>query len=66
MCRNKQENQADHFTTGIQQILPFTFRAQASYPAMSNPRAACGPVEGFVQPSLVFAVVKVSYILTSC
>jgi len=33
---------------------------------MSNPRAACGPVEGFVRPSLVFAVVKVSYILRSC
>jgi len=29
---------------------------------MSNPRSACGPVEGFVRPSLVFAVVKVSYI----
>ena len=26
-------------------------------PAMSNPRPACGPVEGFVQPSLGFAVV---------
>jgi len=27
--------------------------------AMSNPRAAYGPVEGFVRPSLVFAVVSV-------
>jgi len=34
--------------------------------AMSNPRAACGPVEGFVRPTLVFAVVKVSCILIVC
>jgi len=36
--------------------------------ATSNPRPAapCGPVEGFVWPSLVFAVVIVSCILTSC
>jgi len=34
--------------------------------AMSNPRAACGPVEGFVRPSLDVAVVKVSHILTTC
>jgi len=34
--------------------------------AMSNPRAACGPVEGFVRPGLGFAAVKVSYILTTC
>ena len=33
---------------------------------MSNPRAACGPVEGFVRPSLGFAAVKVSYVLTTC
>jgi len=33
---------------------------------MSNPRAACGPVEGFVRPGLVFAVVKISCILTTC
>jgi len=32
---------------------------------MSNPRSACGPVEGFVRPSLLFAVVKVSCILTT-
>jgi len=31
-----------------------------------GPRAACGPVEGFVRPSLGFAVVKVVYILTTC
>jgi len=31
-----------------------------------GPRAACGPVEGFVRSSLVFAVVKVSCILTTC
>ena len=34
--------------------------------AMSNPRAACGPVEGFLRPTLVFAVVKVSCILIAC
>ena len=34
--------------------------------AMSNPRPACGPAEGFVRPSLVFAVVKMSCILTTC
>jgi len=33
---------------------------------MSNPRAACGPVKGFVWPGLVYAVVKVSYVLTIC
>jgi len=26
--------------------------------AMSNPRAACGPVEGFVRPSLAFRCIK--------
>jgi len=26
----------------------------SSRPAMSNPRPACGPVEGFVRPSLGF------------
>jgi len=26
--------------------------------AMSNPQAACGPVEGFVRPSQVSAAVK--------
>jgi len=29
-----------------------------SIPAMSNPRAACGPVEGFVRPSLGFRCSK--------
>ena len=33
---------------------------------MSNPRVAWGPVEGFVRPSLVLAIVKVSHILTTC
>jgi len=33
---------------------------------MSNPRAACGPVEGFARPSYVFALIKVSYMLTTC
>jgi len=36
-------------------------------PAMSNPRAACGPVDGFVRPSLgLRCSIKVSYILTTC
>ena len=33
--------------------------------AMSSPWPTCGPVKGFVRPSLVFAVAKVPYILTS-
>jgi len=33
---------------------------------MSNPRAACGPIEGFVRPSMGFRCCKVSYILTTC
>jgi len=33
---------------------------------MSSPRAACGPVEGFVRPSLGFRCSKISYILTTC
>jgi len=33
---------------------------------MSNPRAACAPVEGFVRPSLGFRCSKISYILTTC
>jgi len=35
---------------------------------MFKPRVACDPVEGVVQPSLAFAVVKFSYIglLTTC
>ena len=39
-----------------------------SRPAMSNPRAACGPVKDFVRlrPSLGFAAVKVSDILSTC
>jgi len=35
-------------------------------PAMTNPRAACGPVEGFERPVQVFAVVKVFFVLTTC
>jgi len=34
--------------------------------AMSNPRPACGPDEGFVQLSLGFRCSKASYILTTC
>jgi len=30
-----------------------------------GPRAACGPVEGFVRPSLGFAIVKLVYIVTT-
>jgi len=33
---------------------------------MSNPRAACGPVESFVLPSLGFRCSKLSYILATC
>jgi len=33
---------------------------------MSNPRAACGRVEGFVRPSVGFRCGKMSYILTIC
>jgi len=33
---------------------------------MSNLRATCGPDDGFVWPGLVYAVAKVSYVLTIC
>jgi len=41
-------------------------KCRLSKAAMSNPRAACGPVEGFVRPSLGFRCSKISHALTTC
>ena len=50
----------------IRIIQRWLFLASSPRPAMSNPRAAYGPVEVLCGPVQVFAVVKVSCILTTC
>jgi len=42
------------------------FKNTGSRAAMSDPRPACGSVEGFGRTSLVFAVVKHPEQLTTC